>query len=78
MKMKLKNAKYIYINDEKIDFTYYYRFYNKGKYIIKNKFKKLLNSSNYMFYGCKSLSSLDLSEGVFVIFQNGMGYYPTR
>ena len=68
----------IYINDKKINFTYYYTFKNKGIYTIKYKFKKLLNSSNYMFYGCKSLSSLDLSEGVFVIFQNGMGYYPTR
>ena len=33
----------IYINDKKIDFTYYYTFKNKGKYIIKYKFKKLLN-----------------------------------
>ena len=36
----------IYINDKKIDFTYDYTFKNKGKYIIKYKFKKLLNSSN--------------------------------
>ena len=43
----------IYINDKKIDFTYYYTFKNKGKYIIKYKFKKLLNSTNFMFYGCK-------------------------
>ena len=52
----------IYINKKKIDFTYYYIFENKGKYIIKYKFKKLLNSSNYMFYGCKSISSIDLSN----------------
>ena len=52
----------IYINDKKIDFTYYYTFKNKGKYIIKYKFKKLLNSSNSMFYNCNSLSSLDLSN----------------
>ena len=52
----------IYINDKKIDFTYYYTFKNKGKYIIKYKFKKILNSSNSMFYGCNSLSSLDLSN----------------
>ena len=38
----------IYINDKKIDFTYDYIFKNKGKYIIKYKFKKLLNSSNYI------------------------------
>ena len=33
----------IYINDKKIDFTYYYTFKNKGKYIIKYKFKKIIN-----------------------------------
>ena len=52
----------IYINDKKIDFTYYYTFKNKGKYIIKYKFKKLLNSCNFMFCGCKSLLSLNLSN----------------
>ena len=52
----------IYINDKKIDFTYDYTFKNKGKYIIKYKFKKLLNSCNFMFNGCNSLSSIDLSN----------------
>ena len=52
----------IYINDKKIKFTYDYLFKNKGKYIIKYKFKKLLNSCNYMFFDCVSLSSLDLSN----------------
>ena len=52
----------IYINDKKIDFTYDYIFKNKGKYIIKYIFKKLLNSSNYMFYNCNSLLSIDLSN----------------
>ena len=52
----------IYINDIKIDFIYYYTFKNKGKYIIKYRFKKLLNSTNYMFCNCKSLSSIDLSN----------------
>ena len=45
----------IYINDKKIDFSYYYTFNNKGKYIIKYKFTKLLNSTNSMFSDCKSL-----------------------
>ena len=52
----------IYINDKKIDFTYYYTFDKKGKYIIKYKFKKLLNSTYFMFYECNSLLSLDLSN----------------
>ena len=43
----------IYISDKKIEFTYDYIFKNKGKYIIKYKFKKLLNSCSFMFYDCK-------------------------
>ena len=52
----------IYINDKKIDFDYYYTFKNKGKYIIKYKFKKMINSTNFMFFDCKSLTSIDLSN----------------
>ena len=52
----------MYINDKKIDFTYYYSFKNKGKYKIKYKFKNLLNSASFMFHNCTSLSSLDLSN----------------
>ena len=52
----------IYINDKKIDSIYYYKFEKKGKYKIKYKFKKLLNSTNFMFFNCKSLSSIDLSN----------------
>ena len=60
-KKEIKDCE-IYINDKKIDFTYYYTFKNKGKYIIKYKFKKLLNSTNNMFSFCNSLSTLDLSN----------------
>ena len=52
----------IYINDKKIEFTYDYIFKNKGKYIIKYKFKKLINSCNFIFFDCVSLSSIDLSN----------------
>ena len=52
----------IYINDKKIEFTYDYIFKNKGKYRIKYKFKKLLNSCSFMFFDCESLSSIDLSN----------------
>ena len=52
----------IFINDEKIDFTYFYKFPKKGEYIIKYIFKNLLNSTNYMFSDCDSLISLDLSN----------------
>ena len=40
----------IYINDKKNEFTYDYIFKNKGKYTIKYKFKKLLNSCAFMFF----------------------------
>ena len=52
----------IYINDKKIDFTYFYTFKKKGVYKIKYKFKNLLKSTSFMFYDCKYLSSLDLSN----------------
>ena len=52
----------IYINGKKINNNYYYHFENKGKYTIKYIFKELLKSTNFMFYGCNSLISLDLSK----------------
>ena len=52
----------IFINDEKIDFTYDYYFPYEGEYIIKYLFKKNLNSTNYMFFNCNTLISLDLSN----------------
>ena len=52
----------IFINDKKINFNYYYEFENEGYYTIKYIFKKLLKSTNYMFYDCESLISLDLSN----------------
>ena len=52
----------IFINDKKINFTYYYKFLSAGNYIIKYKFKKLLKITNFMFADCNSLISLDLSN----------------
>ena len=51
----------IFINDKKINFTYYYNFPKEGNYTIKYVFKKLLTSTNFMFFLCNSLLSLDLS-----------------
>ena len=58
---EIKNCE-IYINEKKIKFNYYYNFPKEGDYIIKYKFKKLLKYTNYMFDGCSSLTSLDLSS----------------
>ena len=52
----------IKINDEKIDFSYFYTFKKKGKNIISYLFKKKLTNINYMFSGCSSLTSMDLSN----------------
>ena len=52
----------IYINNEKIDFNYYYNFPEEGNYEIKYIFKKPLISTNSLFSGCKSLISIDLSN----------------
>ena len=52
----------ININGELIPFTYFYKFYSKGKYIIKYSFKNNLNCVASMFYGCSSLISIDFSN----------------
>ena len=58
---EIKNCE-IYINEKKTNFNYHYIFEDKGKYTIKYKFKELLKSTNFMFFGCISLISLDLSN----------------
>ena len=52
----------ILINDKKIDFSYEYKFEQKGKYIIKYIFKQPLTKTDYMFCGCSSLKKIDLSN----------------
>ena len=42
----------IEINNEKIFFSYKYKFKNEGKYTIKYTFNNLLTNCNYMFYEC--------------------------
>ena len=52
----------IYINDQKIDFDYYYTFPKKGKYKIKYIFQDLLESTCFLFQDCNKLISIDLSN----------------
>ena len=52
----------IFIDKQKIDFTYYYTFPNPGNYEIIYIFHNLLNSTNLMFYRCKEINDLDLSN----------------
>ena len=58
---QIKNCE-IFINNIKINFNYYYEFPKEGIYEIKYIFKNLLKSTNFMFYGCYALISLDLSN----------------
>ena len=52
----------IYINNKKIKFNYKYESNEIGQIRIKLKFNKLLTSTAYMFYGCSSLKTIDLSS----------------
>ena len=52
----------LYLNENKIDFCYKYKFDKEGKYTIKFIFKKPLININYMFYKCNKLLSIDLSN----------------
>ena len=52
----------IFIDKQKIDFAYYYTFPNPGNYEIIYIFHNLLNATNLMFYRCKEINDLDLSN----------------
>ena len=52
----------MYLNEKEIPFTFEYKFPNEGKYNFKYHYQiALLNTSN-MFFGCKTLIALDLSN----------------
>ena len=52
----------ISINDKLIPFNYFHKFEEKGKHKIKYKFKNNLIRTGFMFYGCESLTNIDLSN----------------
>jgi len=52
----------IYINNKKIKFNYKYKSNKIGQIKVKFKLNKILSSSSYMFNGCSSLVSIDLSS----------------
>ena len=59
---EIKENCIIKINNKRIPFNYFYKFKEKGKFIIKYLFKKNIKNSNYMFSGCNSLRNIDLSN----------------
>ena len=52
----------IYINRHKIDFHYYVTFPKAGNYEIQYIFHKKFTSTNFMFYGCLNIISLDFTH----------------
>ena len=50
------------INNETILFSYFYKFKEKGKYIIKYLFKNNINKIDFMFYECWYLTYVNLSN----------------
>ena len=52
----------IKINGKIMPFSYYYKFPVKGRYNIQYSFKKCLTKTNHMFWSCKSIINLNLSN----------------
>ena len=52
----------IKINGDPIPFCYLYKFNKSGKYRIQYSFSYKLTSMDAMFYGCSSLTNIDLSN----------------
>ena len=58
---EIKNCR-ILINDKEISFCYLYKFNMIGKYNIKYSFTNNLTNISYLFFGCDSLTKIDLSQ----------------
>ena len=52
----------LYINNKKIDFCFKYKFPEEGNYTIKVVFEQPLSNTSFLFYNCKNLISIDLSN----------------
>ena len=59
---EIKDNCEIMINNKKIPFSYVYKFSKVGKYIIKYSFKNNITKTSCLFYGCSSLTYIDLSN----------------
>jgi len=52
----------IRINNQLIPFNYFHKFKSSGKYTIKYSFKNNINITSFMFNGCSSFISINLSN----------------
>ena len=59
---EIKDNCKIKINNNYIDFNYFYKFKEKGKLIIKYLFKNNISKVDYIFNECKLLINIDLSN----------------
>ena len=59
---EIKENVEIKIDGKTIKFEYHLKFEKEGKYKIEYLFKKNLTKTDYMFYDCKSIKNLDLSN----------------
>ena len=59
---EIQNNCEILIDNNKIEFSYLYKFEKEGKYLIKYIFNNNLSKTDYMFYECSSLTNIDLSN----------------
>ena len=60
-KNKIQEICDIYLNGEKITFTFEYTFNKPGKYTFTFEFKELLINANKLFCGCSSLINLNFN-----------------
>ena len=61
-KKDIENNCELYLNDEKIQFSFRIAFKKKGINKIKMVFNTQLTNLNFMFHNCKSLKSIDFSN----------------
>ena len=59
---EIKDNCKIEINNKIIPFSYFYKFKEIGKYIIKYLFKNNISKTDYMFFGYSSLININLSN----------------
>ena len=59
---EIKDNCKIKINNNVIDFSYFYEFKEKGKYIIQYTFINIITKTDFLFFRCKLLSKIDLSN----------------
>ncbi len=59
---EIKENSIIKLNNHIIPFNYFYKFKEKGKYIIEYSFKNNIKNLSNMFYECDSLTNINLSN----------------